>query len=227
MTWTCEQTEARLSDYLDGLLTAAERAEFDAHVPSCARCAPLVAGVSNALSALHSLEEIAEPPRLIYFILDKTLGPRDAVTGWRAVLGWFRNLASPRFAYGALSVGATFMVLVSATGFSWRKPKLADLHPAVIYRNADRQAHLAYARSTKFVSDLRVVYEIQSRLRQDNDLPVNSEGPAPQTAPDPQPGRTDGTQPGSPKQQNRANDLMKQVEVLAAEFPYAVTRRVP
>src|SRR5256884_4049475 len=29
MTWTCEQTDARLSDYLDGLLEPAEQTAFD------------------------------------------------------------------------------------------------------------------------------------------------------------------------------------------------------
>lgn len=227
MTWTCEQTEARLSDYLDGLLTAGERAEFEAHVPACASCASLLAGVREAVSAMRKMEELEEPPRLVYAILDATLGPRDTVTGWRAMLALVRGLASPRFAYGALSVGATLMVLLSASGFSWRKPKLADLHPVVIYRYVDRQAHLVYARGTKFVSDLRVVYEIQSRLRQDNDLPVNPEGTAPQPSPERQPGRTDGTQPASPRQQNRANDLMKQVEVLAMEIPAVTQRSMP
>src|SRR6267143_1301490 len=100
MSWTCEQTEARLSDYLDGVLNPAELAEFTAHVPSCARCAPLVASVS------------------------------DLLAGWRAILGWVRGVASIRFAYGALSVAATLILFVTAAGLNWRHPKLADLQPA-------------------------------------------------------------------------------------------------
>src|SRR5713101_2533129 len=130
MTWTCEQTEARLSDYLDGVLNPAELAEFTAHVPSCARCAPLVASVSELLTGLHGMELIAEPPRLVYAILDKTLGPREALTGWRAILGWVRGVASIRFAYGALSVAATLIIFITASGFNWRHPKLADLNLA-------------------------------------------------------------------------------------------------
>ncbi len=219
MTWTCEQTEARLSDYLDGLLDPAEQSAFDTHVLSCERCSPLVAGVSHLLINLHSMEELESPPRLVYSILDKTLGPRETVTGWRAVLAWFRGLASPRVAYGAVSVAATFMVLLTASGFSWRKPKLADLHPVTIYRNADRQAHLVYARGTKFVSDLRVVYEIQSRLRQDNEIPTTPEDTIPRSSPNKEPGRTDGTNPSSPRQQNRANGIGRNLQVLAAGVP--------
>ncbi len=219
MTWTCEQTEAQLSDYLDGMLTPAELGEFSAHVPSCARCAPLVASVSQLLTGMHGMEQIAEPPRLVYSILDKTLGPREALTGWRAILGWVRGVASIRFAYGALSVAATLIILVTASGFNWRHPKLADLQPATIYRNADRSAHLAYAHGAKFVNDLRVVNEIQSRLREENDLRANPEGTVPESSPQKQPGRSDGSQPATPRQQNRANDLARQVEMLAMEMP--------
>ncbi len=164
MSWTCEQSEARLSDYLDGVLNPAELAEFTAHVPSCARCAPLVASVSDLLTGLRGLEEIAEPPRLVSAILDKTLGPRESLTGWS-------------------------------------------------------KAHLAYASSAKFVNNLRVVNEIQSRLREENDLRANPESTVPESSPQKQPGRSDGSKPATPRQQNRANDLARQVQVLAMEMP--------
>jgi len=224
MTWTCEQTELRLSDYMDGLLNEAEQHAFDAHVNGCDRCTPLVASVSHLLTNLHGMEELETPPRLVYSILDKTLGPRDSVSGWRAVLSWVRAIASPRFGYGAVSVTATLMVLLTASGFSWRKPKMADLSPVNVYRNADRQAHLIFARGSKFVSDLRVVYEIQSRLHQESEIPTTPEGSLPESSPDKQPGRTDGTRPSSPRQQNRANGIGHELEVLAAELPILAPR---
>jgi anti-sigma factor RsiW len=226
MTWTCEQTELRLSDYLDGLLNQAEQDAFDAHVNLCERCTPLVASVSHLLTKLHGMEELETPPRLVYSILDKTLGPRDSVSGWRAVLGWVRTIASPRFAYGAVSVTATLMVLLTASGFSWRKPKMADLSPVNVYRNADRRAHLVFARGSKFVSDLRVVYEIQSRLHQESEIPATPEGALPGSSPDKQPGRTDGTRPASPRQQNRANGMGHELEVLAADLPILAPRKM-
>lgn len=227
MNWTCEQIEAQLSDYLDGQLSAAERKEFDAHVQDCARCEPLVASVSQLLSGMRGIEQVEPPPRLVYAILDKTLGPRETAVGWRGFWGWLRTAGSLRFAYGGLSVVATFAILLSASGFSWRKPKLADLQPANIYRNADRQAHLIYAQSTKFVSDLRIVYEIQSRLNEDREIPTNSESTVPESSPEKQPGRTDGSKPSSPRQQNRANDLARHIEVLALEMPAVFGRRMP
>jgi anti-sigma factor RsiW len=219
MSWTCEQTEARLSDYLDGMLNPAEMAEFTEHVPSCARCAPLVASVSGLVTELHGMEQLAAPPRLVYSILDKTLGPRESLTGWRAILGWVRGVVSIRFAYGALSVAATLIIFVSAAGLNWRHPKLADLKPATIYHKADSNAHLAYANSVKFVSNLRMVNEIQSRLREENDLRANPESTIPESSPQKQPGQTDGSKPTTPRQQNRANDLARHIEVLAMALP--------
>ena len=138
MNWTCEQIEARLSDYIDGLLDSDERKAFETHAKDCAECWPLVESVQVLVGAMHATEALEAPPRLVYAILDKTLGPRDAVTGWQAVLKFLRGLGTPRFAYGAASVMATLVLLLSATGFSFRKPKLADFPEAIVpFQDAD------------------------------------------------------------------------------------------
>ena len=220
MTWTCDLIEARLSDYLEGLLQGPERAAFEAHANSCADCAPLVASVRGLVGEMHSMEKLETPPRLVYAILDKTLGPRETVTGWQGFLNVIRGLATPKFAYGTASVMATLIIILSASGFSLRKPKLADLRPAAIYQSADRGVHLVRARCVKYVSDLRVVYEIQSRLRQDeNNLQTTPEEMLPKSSPEKNPGQTDDHKPSQPRQQNRANEISRQIELLAAEFP--------
>jgi hypothetical protein len=215
MNWTCEQTEAHLSDYHEGLLAAAERQAFMDHSRPCGRCAALVASLSGLLARLHSMEELETPPRLVHNILEATLGPRDSVTGWRGLLERLRGLASSRFVYGTASLMATILIVASASGSSWRRPGLADLRPASIYRNAGRQAHLVYARSSKYVSDMRVVYEIQSRLRQDEPIPATPEETLPSTSPGSTPGKTDGSKPAQPKQQNRATGLERNIQMLA------------
>ena len=220
MTWTCEHTETRLSDYLDGLLAGAERSAFEAHVAGCAECAPLLASVRGLLGEMHAMKEEELPPRLVYAILDKTLGPRETFSVWQALRSLLRGLASPKFAYGAASVFATCVVLVYAAGFSLRRPKLADLRPATVYHNTDRQIHLVYARSVKYVSDLRVVYEIQSRLREgQNDLQATPDESLPKSSPEKEPGQSNDQKPAQPRQQNRANQVARQVELLAAQCP--------
>jgi hypothetical protein len=171
------------------------------------------------LGDLHSLEAIPEPPRLAYNILNLTLGPRAVKTRWFGGFNWLRVLGSARFAYSTVSVVATVLILLTASGFSFKKPKLADLSPVKAYHFVDGQAHVAYAKSAKFVSDLRVVYEIQSRLNKDNELPSEQENTVPQPAPGKNPGSTDGTKPATPRQQNRANGIGRELEVLAEEIP--------
>jgi anti-sigma factor RsiW len=217
MNWTCEQIESSLSDYVDGLLDAGARLNFEAHTKGCARCAQLVASVSALVSGLHAMEMIAEPAELADRVVERTLGRRAQKVKRSRIFDWFRPLLQPRFAYGAVSVLATFAVLLPALGIDWRKPRLEDLRPANIYRVADRQAHLVYARSAKFVSDLRVVYEIQSRLRPEADpqsAPPSESQPASPTAP----GTTNGPQK-SPRGLNRVRQFSSQNAVLASALP--------
>jgi len=213
MNWTCEQTEARLSDYLDGLFQPAEQSAFNQHVNTCERCAPLVAAVARTLGSLYALEPVEPPPQLETAILTATLGAPSYLKRW------LKSLQSPRFVYGLASAAATLVVLLTASGFSFTKPKLADLRPATIYRKADSQIHVVYARSVKFVSDLRVVYEIQTRLNENDQNPATREQSAPKNSPDKQPGRTDNANPSAPKQQNRADELGRNLRVLATQIP--------
>ena len=228
MTWTCEQTEARLSDYLDGLLDAAEQGAFNQHVNTCGACAPLVASVAHTLGGLYALEQIDAPPQLETAILKATLG---AVPSRLDLWSWLRSLPSPRFVYSAAAVAATFVLLLTVSGFNWRKPKLADLAPATIYHNADARVHLVYAHSVKFISDMRVVYEIQSRINETEQNPAMREDTIPESSPKKEPGSTDNTRPSSPKHQNRANEIGRSLHVLACEFPILSglleDRRVP
>jgi anti-sigma factor RsiW len=208
MNWTCEQIEARLSEYVDRLLTAEERRGFEAHAASCARCAPLVARVSGLVSAMHHLEPIEPPMGLERRIIEATLGARATKGTWRAWFGWAQFLRQPKFAYGAISLIVTLVVVSQAVGIQWRKPTLADLNPVNMYRNADRNAHLLYARGTKFVTDLRVVYEIQSRLRTEGEAQ-----PAPESKPKNAPGSSDGPDKKSPQNMNHAGTV--ELETLA------------
>jgi hypothetical protein len=212
MNWTCEQTEARLSDYLDGVLQPVERSAFNMHVNTCERCAPLVAVVARTLGGLYAMEPVEPPAELENAILTATLG----APSWRNLRNWLKSLQSPRFVYSMASVAATIVIILAASGFSFRKPKLADLRPATIYRNVNRQAHLVYAHSTKVVSDLRIVYEIQ-RLNEQNS--ATREQMVPQNSPEKQPGRTDNTNPSAPKQQNRADEIGRNLRILASQCP--------
>ena len=195
MNWKCEQIEERLSEHLDGLLDASERAAFEAHVAGCVRCTALVAQVSGALEQVRSLEMIEEPLHLAPAILDATLGPRQPKKSWKG-FGWLVPLWQPRMALGLATVVMFAAVTLNAMGVQFSSITLSDLHPVNLYHQSTRQAHLIYARGEKFVNDLRVVYEIQSRLR-----PAPEEQPA---QPKPEPKKNPPDKPN--RESNQLND---------------------
>ncbi|HKN59724.1 MAG TPA: zf-HC2 domain-containing protein [Candidatus Acidoferrales bacterium] len=175
MDWNCTLTEERLSDFLEGQLPSAELAAFSAHNKTCATCAGLVARVGGLVSEMRGLELVEEPPNLSRKILDATLGPRASQEGWRRWFAWMPTLWQPRLAMGIATVAACCIIVVQAGGVTPGKLKRANLNPADAFRAANRQVHLTYARGVKFVNDLRVVYEIQSRLE-----PATPSQPAPE-----------------------------------------------
>jgi hypothetical protein len=159
-----------VSEYLEGQLSAADRASLTEHQESCARCRRLLDQVGATMEALHSMEMIIPPPRLVERILAETLGPRHAPEGlpWfrpSRWLGWMRPVLEPRLGMSLAAAALSAAIVFSALGVSPRDLRVADLNPAQLYRSVDRHLHLAYARGAKFVGDLRVVYEIQSRLQ--------------------------------------------------------------
>ncbi len=171
MDWNCTLTEERLSDYLEGQLGADESAALTAHRQSCARCADLLAQVSGLLAGMHGLEPIAEPAPLQRRILDATLGPKARREGWRRWFAWSPALWQPRFAIGIVTVAVCAVIVIQAGGVLPSKMHKANVNPADIVRSINRKAHLSYARGVKFVNDLRVVYEIESRLETQNPPP--------------------------------------------------------
>jgi anti-sigma factor RsiW len=200
MNWNCAQTEEQLSDYIDGQLSAIEKAAFQSHLATCPSCAQLATQVSALVHRMQALEPLEAPDHLSARILDATLGPRKQQSAWERLLAWLPNLAQPRFAMGAATVAASFVIVLHTAGITPNHLKKQDLTPANILRAANREAHLTYAKGVKFVNDLRVVYEIQSRLQPE---PQPSAAPAREPAPQQQnpspstsPQEKSQTQPG-------------------------------
>ncbi|HTZ99347.1 MAG TPA: zf-HC2 domain-containing protein [Candidatus Aquilonibacter sp.] len=182
MDWNCTATEERLIDYLDGALARDEAAAFSAHTATCASCARMVDHVSALVTRMQTVEQLDPPVHLTAKILDSTLGPRKQTSNWREWFDWVAVIWQPRFAMGLATIAASCAIVFHALAPAQGKMTLADLNPAAIARGANRQAHLAYARGVKFVSDLRVVYEIESRLG-----PQPAKVSTPASQPDPQP----------------------------------------
>lgn len=204
MSWTCEQVESRLSESVDHLLAPGEQQEFLAHAESCARCRPLVAQVRGVVAQMHGLEPLEVPAQLTSRILEATLGLRTERPGWRAWLGRGQFVFQPRFAMGVATTALAGFFVFQGLGIS-----LAELSsPASFYRAANRRVHLIYARGVKFFNDLRVVYEIQSRLQ-----PETPPEPPPEAQPSPE-GKAPKPEPG--KERNRADEPKSNPVMLVA-----------
>jgi predicted anti-sigma-YlaC factor YlaD len=219
MNGNCTFTEERLSDYLDRQLLPEEDAALSAHVAGCDRCKQLVTSVSGLVDRMQHLEMVEEPPQLVAKILEATLGSRAEKKGWKRWFAWFPALLQPRFAMGAVTVVASFVIVIHSTGLSTAKIRRAEISPISMVRSANRQVHLAYARSAKFVNDLRVVYEIQSRLQPE---PT----PAHEPAAEPLPGRPSQPSSSNPQQKSQTNprpsrNAARNGTLLAFEMPDA------
>ena len=182
MSWDCAQLERRLDDFLEGRLAAAELGEADAHARACPRCAEW-ADARRAALWLHQLELVETPPGLEARILALTTAPPPQESFWAVFDRGWRTLMQPRFAFGLAATAFSLLLVMNTFGLSLRNVTLADLNPANIYRAAERQSQLTYARAVRFVNDLRLVYEIRSRLEELAPQPKQAPSPAPSENP--------------------------------------------
>ncbi len=159
------ELENLVSEYLEGQLSSARRLEFEAHIESCLSCAELVADVRQTVEDCRLAEDLEPAPWLVSKILLATTGERRPTLIERFST-FVRPVLQPRVAYGVAMAVFSFSVIINAAGISLRQFTLADLNPRTWVYRADRTGHLLYARAEKFYYDLRVVYEIESRLRQ-------------------------------------------------------------
>ena len=113
----------RLSDYLDGGMTTAERERLEAHLTECAACSVVLADLREVVARSRTLED-PPPPQDLWPAIEAQLTPRTA--GARARRGpivdggawWGRrfDLGLPQLAAAAillvaLSAGAVWLAL--------------------------------------------------------------------------------------------------------------------
>jgi hypothetical protein len=159
------ELENLASDYLEGLLEPALKREVEAHLNACTSCLEMVGDVRRAMQLCHSAPELEPAPWLVSKIMRATVGERKPSLADRLV-AFFRPAFQPRFAYGVAMAVFSFSIIVNAAGINLRHMTVEDLNPRTWFFRANRAGHLFYARAEKFYYDLRVVYEIESRLRQ-------------------------------------------------------------
>ncbi len=225
MNWDCTESDKRLSDYLEGLTSSEETAAFNAHVEHCADCAALVARVGGTVRMLRATPAVDVPPQLFRNIIGATSGA--PAPGWRRWIQPVRIAWQPQFAMGAITIAASFLIIFHVANSS-RTQGFAALNPMNFFRAADRTVHLTYAHTAKFVNDMRLVYEIESRLNMDQDQdsqPATQQPGQPQNqTPDSQPESTPKSQAAPPRTSRFFRDRSFYATETHHDFYVTVTR---
>jgi hypothetical protein len=153
------------SDYLEGLLEPELKRDVEAHLGLCSSCREMLDDARRAMELCQAAPQLEPAPWLVSRIMLATVGERKPSFKER-MLFLFRPLIQPRLAYSVAMVVFSFSIIVNSAGINLRQVSLRDLDPSTWYPRANRAANLYLARLEKFIYDVRVVYEVESRLRQ-------------------------------------------------------------
>jgi hypothetical protein len=175
----CAEFDALLSDALDQSLSGDKLESFQVHARVCAVCGPLYSEADAGRRWLKSLEQAEPPANLIHNILVATTGRESTAVlaksgqkiSWKdQVSGWLRPVFAPVFAIArqprfAMSFGMAFFslsVTLSLAGVKLTDLRHLDLRPAAIKRTYYETS----GRVVKYYENIRLVYEIESRVRE-------------------------------------------------------------
>jgi len=163
---TCAEIESLICEYVDGELDSAQRAEVERHLDGCPACAELALDSAAAVSFMERAADVEAPPELITRILYDAPWTKSKwglpKAGWLGRI--FRPLVQPKYVMSAAMTILSFSMLSRYTPM--RQVKASDLSPSAVWATIDDNAHRAWARTVKYYDNLKVVYEIQTMLRE-------------------------------------------------------------
>lgn len=164
-TLDCADCEALLCDYLDGALPREQRGRFEAHLAGCAACAALARDGASALAFMERAAEVEPPPQLVTKILyQMPRGRTSGVQGWLNRL--FRPVLQPRYVMGAMLTILSLSVMTRCAGAPDHPLNASDLDPVKLWASLDDRVHRIWQRSLKTYESMRLVYEVQTRIRE-------------------------------------------------------------
>src|ERR1700722_7142816 len=182
---TCAELEILLCDYVDGTLHAAGRIALEDHLSSCAACKQLSEDVTGVTAFFERVPQAEPPAELLTRILHHApLGagavaerlPSDPRPSWfkrvfRGLLhgGFTQGWLQPRYVMGMAMTILSFSMLARFAHIEPRQLRPSDLDPVKVWQGIDDHSHRVYDRAMKYYDNLRLVIEIQSRLREWSD----------------------------------------------------------
>jgi len=167
----CAELEARLADYVDGTLGHVDRTALERHAASCNECRELVRDVTGAVVFIKRVARVEPPPELVTRIayqapLGRTREPLDrpSLLG-RLTRGWLHPILQPRFVMGMAMTVLSFSMLERCTGIHVQRIEPADLSPIRIWGDLEDKVVRVKDRALKNYQNLRLVYEIETRIK--------------------------------------------------------------
>lgn len=202
---TCAELEILLADYVDGTLHADVRAALENHLTGCAACKQLAEDVAGVTAFFERVPAADPPAELMTRIMHHApLGrqpvterqPDDARPSWpqRLFSGFVHSWLQPRYVMGMAMTILSFSMLARFAHIEPRQLRPSDLDPVKVWQGIDDHSHRLYDRAMKYYDNLRVVIEIQSRLREWTDQDPSQNAPAGQAQPSLAPGNERGSQ---------------------------------
>ncbi|MBV8550800.1 MAG: zf-HC2 domain-containing protein [Acidobacteriaceae bacterium] len=174
----CVEFESILADYIDGTLAASQRAAVDQHAETCPACREFMADVAGAIGVLQRMPQVEPPAELITRIAYQApVGRVRHPAEHRSFLSrlaakWLQPILQPRIAMGMAMTLLSFAMLERCTGIRVQHIQAADLSPVRIWDGVEDKALRVRDRVMKSYENLRVVYEVETRL---NDLQEQQE----------------------------------------------------
>ena len=183
----CDEWENLIADALDGTLSAADAAAFDRHQAECALCAQMLKETQQGKAWIEYLAEEPElPADLLKKILARTSGtvseagvvpgvplPLRAVPprpAWHRVLPVVRQVArqafEPRLMMTAAMAFFSIALTLNLTGIKLTEVRAADLTPSRLRATLTRQYYSTNEQVMKYYENLRLVYEMEARVRE-------------------------------------------------------------
>ncbi len=192
---TCAQAESMLLEATDGALLPEEQAHFERHLAECPSCTRLAAELGQGAAWMDMLKEAppVPPADLVNRILAKTSGDPAASAEFlaqaahaaslfgdsRARVLPFRvhglphqprtrvqrlvyTMTQPRFAMTAAMAFFSIALTLNLAGVRVTALRLGDLRPV----NLKKKYWAANSRAVQYYDNLRVVYELESRVHE-------------------------------------------------------------
>jgi hypothetical protein len=167
---TCAELEILLCDYVDGTLRAAERSALESHLAGCTACTELAKDVAGVTAFIETVAPAEPPAELLTRILHVLPTGRPATekrSWWKKLFGgWVHGILQPRYVMGMAMTVLSFSMIAKFAHIEPRQLRPADLDPVKIWSSIDDRAHRMWDRSVKYYDNLRLVIEIQSRLKE-------------------------------------------------------------